>query len=433
MLSVGEMKYPDYKYVDTAYGAINRRNHPMEINKIRLPNKPIDCYRTYFRFEKSYIDHFNKNGRSISQYQGKCISDYIPIDIDSNNLDEALRIIRDFINYLHYDFDVEFESLYIYFSGSKCFHIGIPIKLIGNIEPAEYLPLRFKKFILSFGDWGFDTKIYEKARLWRIENSINSKSNLFKIRLTARELFALSIDEIKELANKPRDNSIFPPYDETEVSPLLSSIWKDTETIITQKETISFSHSKNNISFLDTGVPEGNRNNTTFDNAKKLKNLGYNQPKAIDLLIQWNYDLNSPPLSEKEVKRTIRSVFSFNITDSDSIGIRRLFRNDDLYINLNSEQRDIMVQIISRVNTIRKPMSWKGRVYWCDAGEFICSNQSLADFCSKDVDRDNVRYTLDKLEREGCIIMQNLGGLDGKKVKLLGFEKYTEKYTPVIK
>lgn len=432
MLNVRKMKYPNYKYVDTAFGMISNRNKIQEIDQIQLPDNPVDCYRTYFRFDRSYIDHFNKNGRSISKYQGKCISDYIPIDIDNANLDEALRIGRDFINYLQHDFDVEFESLGVYFSGSKGFHIEILIHLIGKIEPSENLPLRFKKFVLSFGNWGFDTKIYDKARLWRIENSINSKSNLYKIRLYARELLDLSIDEIKELAKEPRDNSIFPFYDKTKPSPLLTSIWKDTETIITPKAKINFSHPKDKISFLDKGVSEGNRNNKTFEYAKKLKNLGYSQSDTREKLIQWNY-LNDPPLSEKEVKRTIRSVFSFNITDSDSIGIRRLFRDDDLYKSLNSEQRDIFVQIISRVNTKPNTWNWNDRLYWCEAGEFICSNQSLADFCSKDVNRDKVRYTLDKLEREGCIIMQNLGGLDGKKVKLLGFEKYTEKYTPVIK
>lgn len=421
------MNYPEYKYVDTAFGAINRRNHPMEINKIRLPNKPVDCYRTYFRFERSYINHFHKNGRSISQYQGKCISDFIPIDIDSTNLDEALRIGRDFINYLQHDFDVEFESLGVYFSGSKGFHIEIPIHLIGKIEPSENLPLRFKKFVLSFGNWGFDTKIYDKARLWRIENSINSISNLYKIRLWASALLDLSIDKIQELAKKPRDNSIFPFYDKTKPSPLLTSIWKDTETIITPKAKINFSHPKDKISFLDKGVSEGNRNNTAFEYAKKLKSLGFKQSDVIEKLIQWN-QLNKPPLTEKEVKRTIQSVFSFNITDSDSIGIRRLFRDFDLYKSFNSEQRDVFVQIISRVNTQPNAWKWHDKMYWCNAREFICSNQSLADFCGKNVNKDKVRYILDKLEREGCIIMQNLGGLDGKKVKLLVL-KSTQKST----
>ncbi|MFC1527536.1 primase C-terminal domain-containing protein [Candidatus Neomarinimicrobiota bacterium] len=414
------MDFPEYKYVDTAFGAINKRNHIQEVAQIQLPDNPIDCYKTYFRFDSSYITHFKKNGRSISQYQGKCISDYIPIDIDRKNLDESLIICRDLIKYLQHDFDVTLDSLVIYFSGSKGFHIGIPISLLGDIEPSENLPLRFKKFVLSFGNWGFDTKIYDKARLWRFENSINSKSGLYKIRLWDRELLDLSIDEIKELAKKSRDNSDFPSYNETDACPLLTKIWKDTEAIITPKAKINFSHQKDKISFLDKGVSKGNRNNTTFDYAKKLKIKGYNQPDTVEKLIQWNHYLNSPPLSEKEVKRTIRSVFSFNISDSDSIGIRRLFRDDYLYKRFNSEQRDIFVQILSRINTKPNAWSWKGRLYWCEAGELICSNQSMADFCSKDVDKDAVRYTLDYLEREGYIIMQRLGGRDGKKVKFLG-------------
>lgn len=425
------MKYPNYKYVDTAFGKISNRNKIQETDQIQLPNEPIDCYRTYFRFDSLYIDHFNKNDKSISQYRGKCISDYIPIDIDNTNLNESLRTGRDFVNYLYYDLDIQYESLGIYFSGSKGFHVNIPLTLLGVVEPSENLPLRFKKFVLSFGNWGFDLKIYDKARLWRLENSINSKSGLYKIRLYGRELLDLSIDEIKVLAKVPRENSGFSSYNDFEVNLQLASIWEETGTIVAPKTKITFSHPKDKIDFLNKGVSKGSRNNTTFDYAKKLKIIGYNEPDTVEQLIQWNH-LNSPPLAEKEVKRTIRSVFSFDIGDSDSIGIRRLFRDDKIYKDFNSEQRDIYVQIISRVNTKPKAWCWKGRMYYCNAGEFICSNQSLADFCSKNVNRDTVRYALDKLEEEGKIIMQRLDGRDGKKIILID-SKYTEKCTPDIK
>lgn len=113
------MNFKEYKYVETAFGKVSKRNHLIEIDKIILPEKPIECYQTFFRYDDGMIDHFNKT-HSVSKYQGKCISDYIPIDIDvENNLDEALRIAKDFIRYLNYDFVVEYNSLGIYFSGKK--------------------------------------------------------------------------------------------------------------------------------------------------------------------------------------------------------------------------------------------------------------------------------------------------------------------------
>lgn len=406
--------------MDTAFGAINKRNNIREIGTIQLPEEPINCYKTYFRFNDEMIDHISKT-KSVGKYQGKCISDYIPIDIDDLNLNEALRMARDFINYLNYEFDVEYDALGIYFSGSKGFHIEIPTVLLGNIEPSASLPLRYKNFIQSFGTWGFDTKIYEKLRLWRIENSINSKSGLYKVRLQPQELLNLSIDEIKVIAQEPRDNSIFPTYDDWDINQSLATLWIDTESITEFKTVLSFVSTKDDIEFLDKGVAEGNRNNTAFDFTKKLKNRGYTETDTIDLLCQWNY-LNKPPLPERELKRTIRSVYTFNITDSDSIGIRRLLREDKLYKELNSAQRDVYVQIICRVNNVQKSSTWKGKMYTYYPGELICSHQSLAEYCANDVNRNHVRHTLDILENEGKIIMERLDGKNGTKIRLLGFE-----------
>lgn len=421
------MKYPDYKYVDTAFGSVKKRNKLKEVNEIILPDEPIECYQTFFQYDDGMIDHFKKTN-SVSKFQGNCISDFIPIDIDNSNLNESLRIGREFVNYLYYDFDVEYNSLGIYFSGSKGFHIQIPTVLLGHVEPSMSLPLRYKNFVLSFDNWGFDTKIYEKVRLWRIENSINSKSGLYKIRLHPNELLTYSIKDIKALALVPRDTSVFTAYDDWDTNQNLLQIWENTKSVIIPKTEISFVNPKDNIDFLSKGVAKGDRNNTLFRYTKKLKNLGYAHSEAIDRLSVWNY-LCQPPLTERELKRTIQSVYSFNISDSDSIGIRRLFRDYDLQRRFNSVQRDIFVQIVSRVNTQPKTWEWEGKMHHCDAGEMICSNQSLAKFCGRGVSRDQVRYSLDKFEKEGMIIMQRLNGKNGKLIKVQ-FLNYTQKYTP---
>lgn len=264
--------------------------------------------------------------------------------------------------------------------------------------------------------------------MWRIENSINSKSGLYKIRLHPNELLTYSIDDIKALALVPRDTSVFTAYDDWDTNQNLLQIWENTKSVIIPKTEISFVNPKDNIDFLSKGVAKGDRNNTLFGYTKKLKNLGYTHSEVIDRLCVWNY-LCQPPLTERELKRTIQSVYSFNISDSDSIGIRRLLRDYDLQRRFNSVQRDIFVQIVSRVNTQPKTWEWEGKMHHCDAGEMICSNQSLAKFCGRGVSRDQVRYSLDKFEKEGMIIMQRLNGKNGKLIKVL-FLNYTQKYTP---
>ena len=44
-------------------------------------------------------------------------------------------------------------------------------------------------------DIPFDTSVYDTLRLWRLENTQNAKSGLYKIRLTITEARTLTIDE----------------------------------------------------------------------------------------------------------------------------------------------------------------------------------------------------------------------------------------------
>ncbi|NIQ14727.1 MAG: hypothetical protein GTO02_10110, partial [Candidatus Dadabacteria bacterium] len=61
-------------------------------------------------------------------------SDYIPIDIDSKDLNKALDDTRTLITHLKNEFGIDENRIRVYFSGSKGFHIEIPSYLFG-IEP----------------------------------------------------------------------------------------------------------------------------------------------------------------------------------------------------------------------------------------------------------------------------------------------------------
>jgi hypothetical protein len=54
-----------------------------------------------------------------------------------------------------------------------------------------------------------DKSVYSKRRIWRLSNSINSKSRLFKIPLTYEELRDMSIDGILKLADRARSEDTF--------------------------------------------------------------------------------------------------------------------------------------------------------------------------------------------------------------------------------
>lgn len=106
---------------------------------------------------------------------------------------------------------IDSDQINICFSGSKGFHITIPCEVFEPLPSNLTLDL-YKKMAANAQDQGvplIDNAVYTNRRLWRLVNSINSKSGLYKIPLTHKELLHLSIKNIMELAKKPRCEDSF--------------------------------------------------------------------------------------------------------------------------------------------------------------------------------------------------------------------------------
>lgn len=408
--------FPDYAFVDTAYNGVYNRNKLKNLWELKLPIDPVDCYQTYFRYSDVYKQYFHENGSSVSGFQGKAYADFIPIDIDRLDIFDAHVVAKNFIQWLSVEFDVYLSSLGIFFSGHKGFHVEIPISLLGEVKPSEDLPKRFKNFVKSFGDfWGFDPCIYEHNRLWRLENTRNLNSGLFKVRLQSRELLYNSIDEISKLAKMPRHNIIFADYYDFSPCSYLQDLWNKTD----DKTPVNFvAQNQNfNLDFLKKGVAEGKRNETLFRYARKLKFLKYTEDDAIQSLSSWNLR-NCPPLSIREMRATVKSVYNYN-PDPVSGNLLHHLRTDPIYRQFNAKRRDIYLQILCHINTKQKEWSWDGQDYHCEPGEMIFSYRTFTNFCASDVSVQNVRSTMKKLEQAGRINIEELGKRRGSKLKLI--------------
>jgi hypothetical protein len=144
-------------------------------------------------------------------------------DIDSSELELALKDSITLSMYFKSYFDIEPK---IWFSGSKGFHILIDHRYIGTVPNpiltkvymylADYFVSHLKLTTVDLG-------VYTTPRMWRIPNTINPKSGLYKIPLTLNQLMTLTIDEIKVLAKTPMD---FDEY-EIEVNPQAKSELKE--------------------------------------------------------------------------------------------------------------------------------------------------------------------------------------------------------------
>lgn len=103
------------------------------------------------------------------------------------------------------------ESLDIYFSGNKGFHVLVPCEVFDAFYSQFILKLykTIAQKVQQYGVSFLDNSVYTNHRIWRMPNSINTKSGLFKIPLTFEELRDMDIKGIQKLAQSPRpDDSL---------------------------------------------------------------------------------------------------------------------------------------------------------------------------------------------------------------------------------
>ncbi len=422
------MQYPDYKYIEIAPGSCANRNRVISIYDIT--NEAINdvFYTTYFRYTRDILEYLKKQG-SLREYNGACFADYLPIDIDNRSLNEAQRIAIEFIQYLEYIYEVSPECISIYFSGSKGFHIEIPIELFGGVEPQIDLHIRFKRLSQLFEGWKFDDSIYQNRKLYRYPNSIHDKSGLYKIPLSHDELMELSMDGIKSLAESQRNDDFKYPVEELTINESLTELWSQTAI-----ESTTFVFPQNPVSeldlgFLSVGVQEGIRNNTAFDHARRLKRMGVQLDEAIANMLTWN-SVNSPPSPERELRATVRSAYSYNVTDSTSSGLLYFFRHDTAFRQLDYITKAVLIEIISHVNTTHQMWNHNGTPYFCEPGEMVWSYDKFRVKHCPYLKPYEFRREMKILEEEGIITKWSLGNKKGSKLRLNCFNFHTQTHTP---
>lgn len=173
----------------------------------RLIGKP-DCYVSVFDHSINLPNYMESNNKSVAGYKGKVRFSQIAFDFDSSDLNESLTWARELIIKLVTEFEVNPEYLRYYFSGNKGFHLEIPSWMIDDEhEPSSQYPQILKSMVQELTNHA-DLSLYQTLRLYRINNTINSKTGLYKIELKYDEIMSLAVEEIKSLATKHRLNDV---------------------------------------------------------------------------------------------------------------------------------------------------------------------------------------------------------------------------------
>lgn len=211
------------------------------------------------------------------------------------------------------------EEIQLYFSGSKGFHLTVSPFVLG-IVPSYDLNALYKAWALYLSHTYdipiIDLRIYDKRRLFRMPNSINSKTGCYKVPVTIEYLFRHSHEELLAYAAEPKED--YPAIQKINKVAALY-FYKKSQHYKKKKEpkqevTYQIPEAKQELlpcirTILEEGAIQGARNNTLIILASGLLQSGYQIDEVEHMALQWN-QLNEPPLSESETLVTVRSAAS---------------------------------------------------------------------------------------------------------------------------
>ena len=268
-------------------------------------------YKSLYLYDEEGKE-YHKLRKTFKDFLGKRYIRDILIDIDrgDNSDDYTLNKTKGILFELE-ELDVHKRSYNIYFSGTG-YHIIISGEVFNFPEGTTDLPFIVKETMNNlFSD--IDLAVYNRTSIYRCPNTLNQKSNLYKIPLTHNQINESTAKEIHSEASK---RIII----ETE------PIWGDGELenkIITKVPKIRVMESSvepRNIvpciqKMYKLGPEEGSRNNTMMRIASHFFRHGIPSVAAKAALLEWNSRQLRSDIVLKKVEDTYRGGYKYGCKD----------------------------------------------------------------------------------------------------------------------
>ena len=205
-----------------------------------------DFFLSMYQFPAAFVEQIKETGKAAG-YAGACWARFLWFDIDREDdlaaaMWDAGKLVEFLVSGISggvnsravWDdeddddgqttggFVPDTESIQIYFSGAKGFHVGVPILVFGESASAsEDFASTCKAVaceIARLAGVEIDVKVYDRVRLFRCPNTKHSKTELFKIPVSFRELTRKwDMNAILKRAKHPRRLVDSPTADADEV------------------------------------------------------------------------------------------------------------------------------------------------------------------------------------------------------------------------
>lgn len=165
----------------------------------------IENYRNQYKNTGLYtsIWHFNSTDIDTAVRLGS-----LYFDLDNEDPNKSYSDCKKLIEYLQ-EYIPE-ESLLVYFTGKKGFHIECEAIALG-INPSNNLPNIFRyiatKIKKSLEIESIDFSVYDPRRMWRLAGSRHQETGLYK-NIIPKEIFSLGLEEIKNYCQTEKPNTV---------------------------------------------------------------------------------------------------------------------------------------------------------------------------------------------------------------------------------
>lgn len=255
-------------------------------------------YQSLYYYGSDALDYFNKNKGSIRGYKGKVSTPYIVFDIDSKDLDISKQNTIILIDWLREQGLYNEYAAKIAFSGSKGFHLTLNTAYEFNPKELKSLCMYISSQVPFIEEAGFlrvDPSIYNINRQFRIVNTINDKSKLYKIEMVESELRNCTMETIKEAASKPQP--VYPfesQIDDKPIRAILLQLAEDTKSKYeTPKSGVIKTFMGANLPrkkcidiIQDGEMKDGESNSGLLRLASHYRRQGYTQEQCREKLVE---------------------------------------------------------------------------------------------------------------------------------------------------
>jgi KaiC/GvpD/RAD55 family RecA-like ATPase len=176
---------------------------PILLTEEELKKYPIKENQDYYISIYKYNNEHKKIADQEKSVAGidNVLTNKLVWDFDSPDLEKARLDAITLCDNLITKYGVKESNILCHFSGNKGYHVEILLDRNIGVEEFKTAVNKIKENLETF-----DPTIFDHARVFRMPNTKNLMSGLYKIPITVSELKENTTEETKEFADSPREN-----------------------------------------------------------------------------------------------------------------------------------------------------------------------------------------------------------------------------------